>query len=68
MNRAEAISRTEKAFDDALKLVEVLCTDLAFDPSKAPEYVAHYHTGIANAALAHKLALAELDKVFPEGD
>lgn len=67
MTRAEAMTRIQLAFDiHAGKLIEVLCTDLAFDPSKAPEYVANYHRGLANMELAHKLALVELDKVFPE--
>jgi hypothetical protein len=61
------MARIERAFDaHAMKLVEVLCADLSFDPSNAPEYVANYHRGLANMAVAHKLAIVEVDKVYPE--
>lgn len=67
ITKAQAQAKIDAAFDNHIeKLVDVLCTDLAFDPTRAAEYVGNFHRGLANGAKAQELVAADLGTIFPE--
>jgi hypothetical protein len=65
MNRAKAQESLDASFERYIdKLIDVLMTDIGFDQTKTPEYVANFHRGLANADHAHEATSAELDRIF----